>query len=105
MSEATQNWPVGLTPIPGSPSSLRVRPVPCAGGRGLVTQVVWVLAAAAAGSEAVTGATASSTTPVASSSRVERAVMRMEPSAVILGARLRGRTPRYLPNSDDMPIG
>src|SRR6476659_1426552 len=48
MSEAVQNWPAGLTPMPGSPSSLRVRPVPGAGGSGWLIQVVPAGEAAAA---------------------------------------------------------
>src|SRR5438067_1713017 len=69
MSDAVQNCPVGVTPMPGSPSSLRVSPVPGAGGSAEVTQVVPV-GAEEAPRAASSGVRTSSPAPAAASTRL-----------------------------------
>src|SRR3954463_10207459 len=69
MSEAIQNCPEGVTPIPGSPSWLRVSPVPLAGGRGLPPVHTGDGPAAAWAGWTVRGAAASAAIPSASSAR------------------------------------
>src|SRR5436305_14067841 len=70
MSEAVQNWPLGVTPMPGSPSSLRCSPRPGAGGSAAPpVHLVSVGLGVAAASPADSGATTSSAAPAASRRR------------------------------------
>src|SRR3954463_1443353 len=69
MSEAIQNWPDGVTPMPGSPSWLRASPVPVAAGRGAPWVHVVPLVVAARASVVDSGATRSSVAPAARARR------------------------------------